>query len=513
MTSVDKEPPSASPIANGSAHHIPNGDHSALSAPAAPRSATTTSTATQNGCPDPDDHHDHKCPDNDSHRSNDRDPTISGGGSSNSNSNSNNSNNDGGDSGDEHKERSEQKADAVPLLKTGMLQHHEISSFTVLESEITSNCIPLSWSNCDAASFNVRRGPNYVSGQKSPSLKALYTIFAVDAYTTSCKINKIWKFIDIESAIAKHSALQPAYSEAFPLPPLFVLNFMIPNYPPELMGGKDDGEGLAVVVYAHLSSEIRDELAAFAEDPQRGTLRPAVHLLTRFIHSDLVHSELRNRFKVIARIMNPKHTDFGFVANKLVARYNGKPFLARTSSTFYHEKGRYFGVDIDVHRFGYPARQGLSYVKDTIQEAVYDIGFTIEGHSNEELPEQILACCRCSKMGFEVCKPFPEQFMRRFIEEKEAAEEAERERLQRLPEQQSGDAVDGDEAESASASSLKRLSLKSLTPSTLLSGSIYKDQNGKTAKRPASATAAATENKKKGGRTASWGWGGYFGGQ
>eukprot|EP00483_Globobulimina_turgida_P010924 UN10945 len=105
--------------------------------------------------------------------------------------------------------------------------------------------------------------------------------------------------------------------------------------------------------------------------------------------------------------MNPSYTDFGFLANRLLKRYNGKPFLARTSSTFYYEPCQYFAADIDVHVFGYTARQGLSFVKDTIQTAIYDIGLVIEGHSNQQLPEQILACCRISKMGIHLCKPFP----------------------------------------------------------------------------------------------------------
>merc|ERR1712173_539957 len=101
---------------------------------------------------------------------------------------------------------------------------------------------------------------------------------------------------------------------------------------------------------------------------KQGKMLPAIDLMKDFIHSDL-----GNRFKCIVRLMNPSHTNFGFLANKLVKRYNGKPFLARTSSTFYHEPGRYFAADIDVHVFGYPARQGLSYVKDTIQTAIFDI--------------------------------------------------------------------------------------------------------------------------------------------
>jgi len=313
----------------------------------------------------------------------------------------------------EHDDTEEQEEKGTPpprLLKAGLVPHHEITTFTIKESEINDTAKPQTWSNCDATSFDVRRGPNYVSGQKSPSKKALYTIFAADAYALPSKVHKIWQYVDIDSHIAaytaKHSYVYDAQKCA--LPPLFVLNFMIPNYPPELMGAKSDGEGMSIILYAHLS----EETIALLQSGQDLKMPPSVDLLRAFMHSDLVQSEIRNRFKCIARVMNPSHTDFGFLANRLVRRYNGKPFLARTSSTFYHEPGRYFGADIDVHVFGYPARQGLSYVKGTIQTAVYDIGFTVEGHSDEQLPEQILACCRISKIGMDVCEAFPEDLYR-----------------------------------------------------------------------------------------------------
>lgn len=310
-------------------------------------------------------------------------------------------------------DENEEKGTPPPrLLKAGLVPHHEITTFTIKESEINDTAKPQTWSNCDATSFDVRRGPNYVSGQKSPSKKALYTIFAADAYALPSKVHKIWQYVDIDSHIAAYTA-KHHYSydaEQCALPPLFVLNFMIPNYPPELMGAKSDGEGMSIILYAHLS----EETIALLQNAKGDSVEmPAsVELLRAFMHSDLVNSEIRNRFKCIARVMNPSHTDFGFLANRLVRRYNGKPFLARTSSTFYHEPGRYFGADIDVHVFGYPARQGLSYVKGTIQTAVYDIGFTVEGHSDEQLPEQILACCRISKIGMDVCEAFPEDLYR-----------------------------------------------------------------------------------------------------
>jgi len=395
----------------------------------------------------------------------------------------------------------EHKSPLRSLLSCGILKRHEIENFTMKEAEVQKGCIPLSWSNCDASSFNVRRGPNYVSGQKAPSKSALYTIFAVDAYTTSRKIHQIWKYVDIAPHIRQHATSYD--KDKFPLPPLFVINFMIPDYEPALMGGKSDGEGLSVIVYAHISPETRKELEAFSKDPKANPMRPSIDLLQRFIHSDLVHSELRNRFKCIARVMNPKHTDFGFLANRMLSRYNGKPFLARTSSTFYHEPGQYFGADIDVHVFGYPARQGLSYVKGTLQTAIYDVGFTIEGHNNEQLPEQILACCRVSKIGFDVCEAFPAQFMQRFIEEKEAEEEAERARLQQL---------DHDQQPQAAHDGLKH----SGSTGDLLNGK--KEQNGRimpphsqsarNALKPKSGP--EPENKNKGDKAISGSWGSVF---
>lgn len=296
-------------------------------------------------------------------------------------------------------------------LKIGMLTHHEIENFITDEDKIESNCQECSWSNCDATSFNVRRGPNYQSGQKSPSKKALYKMFALDAYKLPRKVNKMFKYMDIDTHINKYRT-SPYDKDKNPLPPLFILNLMVPNYAPELMGNKSDGEGYSLIFYAHLTSHTQQLI-------KQGKMLPAIDLMKDFIHSDLVNSELRNRFKCIVRLMNPSHTNFGFLANKLVKRYNGKPFLARTSSTFYHEPGRYFAADIDVHVFGYPARQGLSYVKDTIQTAIYDIGFVIEGHTNEQLPEQILSCCRISKMGVDLCKTFPIELLRMYTEQKE----------------------------------------------------------------------------------------------
>lgn len=155
--------------------------------------------------------------------------------------------------------------DPSELLEVGMLEHHEWETFTMDEQKLESNCHPVSWSNCDATSFEVRRGPNYVSGQKAPSKKALYTVFALDAYKLPNKINKITKYINVDKYIEKFKT--PYDKDKYPLPPIFVLNCMVPNYPPELMGGKVDGEGYQIIMYARLSDEVQELLTKYSQDP------------------------------------------------------------------------------------------------------------------------------------------------------------------------------------------------------------------------------------------------------
>jgi len=143
---------------------------------------------------------------------------------------------------------------------------------------------------------------------------------------------------------------------------------------------------------------------------------------------------------------------------------------------------------IIVHVFGYPARQGLSYVKNTIQTAIYDIGFVIEGHTNDQLPEQILSCCRISKMGVDHAKTFPIELLRMYMEQKKKEIEQ------------------NDEQQTPS---------KSLTKSQsniiLLNGSTNNCQNDHGTLSKSQSTESLTENKKKDQNDSKSGWfSGYF---
>ena len=72
-----------------------------------------------------------------------------------------------------------------------------------------------------------------------------------------------------------------------------------------------------------------------------------------------------------------------------VTAYNGKPVLIR--STGLVTKGvNYIEIDINVHNFGTLARKGMEVMFENFSEMVIDLGFTIEGRLDEELPEALL---------------------------------------------------------------------------------------------------------------------------
>jgi len=130
----------------------------------------------------------------------------------------------------------------------------------------------------------------------------------------------------------------------------------------------------------------------------------AVRLLHNFTLSE-EGSELRQRFKAMTRLVNLDSAGLGGATKRIVTMYNGTPFLIRTCSVFWRGD-TYFEVDVDVHRFSYAARVGLNGVKERIKDVVFDFGFVIEGHSDFELPENMLGAVRLSKLDLSLAKPF-----------------------------------------------------------------------------------------------------------
>ena len=89
------------------------------------------------------------------------------------------------------------------FLEWGILPHLKLEHFYEDEEQVDKHCTPLTWANCAGNTFEVRRGPNYVSEQKSPSGKALYRVFGTDTYKSPYKINKLSQFAHLNDRIIK----------------------------------------------------------------------------------------------------------------------------------------------------------------------------------------------------------------------------------------------------------------------------------------------------------------------
>ena len=55
---------------------------------------------------------------------------------------------------------------------------------------------------------------------------------------------------------------------------------------------------------------------------------------------------------------------------------------------------------VDAHRFAYLPRSTGAAVVHRAQNFVMDLGVTVEAREDSEMPEQILACVKLSRMNF-----------------------------------------------------------------------------------------------------------------
>lgn len=285
-------------------------------------------------------------------------------------------------------------------LKRGTLKRHELPpEQRTMGPESIEACLPQTWLNILGSTFNVRKPPNYSETRaKTASSDALFEVYAIDVYKTEQKVAHFGRLVDMQDDPER---------EELGVPTNFIINWMVPNYAPTnplslWSAKKEDGEGFSMVFYARMTDRTKAELRK-PEDKQAS----AVKLLKNFILSD-PSSDLRKRFKIIARIMNSDDVEFNFVTRKLLNTYNAQPFLARTTTTFFRTD-KYFEIDVDTHRFGYPAKSGLVGVKEKVGQIIFDFGFVIEGHGDEEQPEQILMCARVSKATLGDAVEFPYQ--------------------------------------------------------------------------------------------------------
>lgn len=244
------------------------------------------------------------------------------------------------------------------------------------------------WTRCPGRAFNVRTGPNYAkTGKKLPSLDPLYDV--ADVYAFSCPENKV-PDLGRRFNLPKEDCLGP-----HGVPANLVLTVLLPDYAPGLFASRQDGPGWSFAIGCRLSAAARQQL-------QRGELSPALKLWKNVVGAP-ADSPLRKRLKCICGLANPSEIGFDKVTNGLVTKYNAKPFMCISSGVYHEGSTEYFGVEVDVHRWGKLALNGFNMVKQHIKHMRMRFGIVVQGEADEELPEQMLACAYMSKLSSEKC--------------------------------------------------------------------------------------------------------------
>lgn len=246
----------------------------------------------------------------------------------------------------------------------------------------------------DASTFNVR-GAKYLKDKKKfPSSPFCYDLCATDVLKTPFKQQHIVRHLNVPDALK--NAPDGAAPVDATFPELLAVHALLPGYEPKLLGKKvNDGVGYSLVMYYKISPALREEL-----QKERSERAPAVRLLERFFVAGRAQADggvpgappdtvLRN-FKGIARVNNLKDARLGGTAKKLVGKYNGTPFMIRDTISYFGGDG-YFEVDFDVHRFSYLAKKGLYACLERLSSMVWEFAFVLQGVTDDELPEQMLA--------------------------------------------------------------------------------------------------------------------------
>ena len=178
------------------------------------------------------------------------------------------------------------------------------------------------------------------------------------------------------------------------VPGLLVVNWMFPEHTPSLFGpGAADGKTVNVLFFFLLSERAAAQLR---DDPSS----PRARLLRGFLEGD---KRCVDRFKWISGLtqstLDDSRSGLNVAERSLIRGYNYKPLLTRPQHASHRGPG-VLELDVDVHRFCYPARRafaGLLPKAGTLDGCTF--AWTLEGRRPDELPETLGGAGFVSRMA------------------------------------------------------------------------------------------------------------------
>ncbi|EJK55531.1 hypothetical protein THAOC_24735, partial [Thalassiosira oceanica] len=281
------------------------------------------------------------------------------------------------------------------------------------------------WTPVDGTGFMVRKGPNYASKkEKGRSLPSLYEVYAVRYYRSDKRtINGATRIMPLpplpidlhENADTdedheddgKPEKHHPEL-EGTKVPDVLVVHFMLPYEPPNMFKAKTDGKGGECVYYLRPTRRFLDEMSG------RLPPTPATTLFAKWCSSCESDLQMRSRFKCMALVRDIEKHNFG-----LLKSYNGKPVLITESGracSGYHGDVRYLEMTANgeeslfanfavsglrsrlrnldtietVHNWAFMAKKGFVSIIPKFAQMQMEVGFTIEAHTDAEMPECML---------------------------------------------------------------------------------------------------------------------------
>eukprot|EP00937_MAST-01D_sp_MAST-1D-sp2_P005265 g5265.t1 len=251
------------------------------------------------------------------------------------------------------------------------------------------------WSDIAASEYKVRMGPRYKkAGRKEPSLASFYEVVGAEHVSRSCVFCTAQ--LPPDGQCVSHVAQQglrlpsaPNPAECGLLPPLLVINFQLPYKAPLAKGDVNADRGGCFVYILRIKEATREQVCA-----PRSQWSNALRLLVDWLQRAPTDAKVSAQFKMIAFALNSK----ALGVPSMLEGYNGKPVLIK-NGVFY--KGpNYVEFDINIHTWNMLTRKTLKSFQRKLRETVVKVGFVIEGTADDELPEQLLACCMVHNCNF-----------------------------------------------------------------------------------------------------------------